>query len=140
MCAQMYSTEGEASPRGPPYTTSLSTATLTAQPNSALHPVYRVLDTSGKVIDPSQEPQVLASTLPLCLYSFMISLLYCVLVTIRDLLLVLVDILRHACVLVCSQLSKESLVKMYQQMVTLSIMDQHLYKAQRMVKSTVIIL
>ena len=91
MCAQMYSTEGEASPRGPPYTTSLSTATLTAQPNSALHPVYRVLDTSGKVIDPSQEPQVLAST---CLYSF--SLLYCVLVTIRNLLLVhvLVDLLK----------------------------------------------
>lgn len=54
----MYSIEGEASPRGPPYTTSLSTATLTAQSIQALHPVYRVLDISGKVIDPSQEPQV----------------------------------------------------------------------------------
>ena len=31
------------------------------------------------------------------------------------------------------QLSEDTLMRMYQQMVTLRLMDQHLYKAQRMV-------
>ena len=44
----------DRSPRGPPYTTHMADASISCQ--SPLRPIYRVLDTSGEFLDPSQDP------------------------------------------------------------------------------------
>ena len=46
----------DVSPRGPPYVSSLRGATISRE--TELAPIYRVLDSEGQIINPSEDPHV----------------------------------------------------------------------------------